>query len=157
MQCLACTMAIRGCNPLRRLMRLIVEAWWSGWMETISGQYCWKMASWILPCRWRKTSGCVAVRSRNGKVFLGITVVTFTLSTARTAWCATGIAGITQEREWHDSGDGLMGSGKSTTLAAMVGYLNQHADAHILTLEDPGRYLTPASECLIQQRESGLH
>ena len=32
---------------------------------------------------------------------------------------------------------GATGSGKSTTLAAMVGYLNQHADAHILTLEDP--------------------
>ncbi len=41
---------------------------------------------------------------------------------------------------------GATGSGKSTTLAAMVGYLNQHADAHILTLEDPVEYLTPASD-----------
>ena len=49
------------------------------------------------------------------------------------------------------------GSGKSTTLAAMVGYLNQHADAHILTLEDPVEYLYTSQRCLIQQREIGLH
>src|SRR5699024_6617280 len=46
---------------------------------------------------------CVRATAR---YFSGITVVTFALSTARTAWCATGIAGITQEREWPDSGDG---------------------------------------------------
>ncbi|MDS1445921.1 type IV pilus twitching motility protein PilT [Shigella boydii] len=39
---------------------------------------------------------------------------------------------------------GATGSGKSTTLAAMVGYLNQHADAHILTLEDPASGLRAA-------------
>ena len=42
-------------------------------------------------------------------------------------------------------------------LAAMVGYLNQHADAHILTLEDPVEYLYASQRCLIQQREIGLH
>ncbi len=39
----------------------------------------------------------------------------------------------------------------------MVGYLNQHADAHILTLEDPVEYLYASQRCLIQQREIGLH
>lgn len=52
---------------------------------------------------------------------------------------------------------GATGSGKSTTLAAMVGYLNQHADAHILTLEDPVEYIYASQRCLIQQREIGLH
>ncbi|HCN2796257.1 TPA: type IV pilus twitching motility protein PilT [Escherichia coli] len=52
---------------------------------------------------------------------------------------------------------GATGSGKSTTLTAMVGYLNQHADAHILTLEDPVEYLYASQRCLIQQREIGLH
>lgn len=52
---------------------------------------------------------------------------------------------------------GATGSGKSTTLAAMVGYLNQHADAHILTLEDPVEYLYASQRCLIQQREIGLN
>ncbi len=51
---------------------------------------------------------------------------------------------------------GATGSGKSTTLAAMVGYLNQHAIAHILTLEDPVIYYA-SQRCLIQQREIGLH
>ncbi|MFO6426229.1 PilT/PilU family type 4a pilus ATPase [Escherichia coli] len=52
---------------------------------------------------------------------------------------------------------GATGSGKSTTLAAMVGYLDRHADAHILTLEDPVEYLYASRRCLIQQREIGLH
>ena len=125
---------------------------------TISGQYCWRMVQLDFCCvaggkpavAWQ----CVRATAR---YFSGITVVTFAPSTARTAWCATGIAGITQEREWPDSGDGGDGSGKSTTLAAMVGYLNQHADAHILTLEDPVEYLYTSQRCLIQQREIGLH
>ncbi|MGQ7189794.1 ATPase, T2SS/T4P/T4SS family, partial [Escherichia sp. HC-CC] len=61
--------------------------------------------------------------------------------------CANGLILVT----------GATGSGKSTTLAAMVGYLNQHADAHILTLEDPVEYLYASQRCLIQQREIGLH
>ncbi|POT56720.1 type IV pili twitching motility protein PilT [Citrobacter amalonaticus] len=52
---------------------------------------------------------------------------------------------------------GATGSGKSTTLAAMVGYLNQHIDGHILTLEDPIEYLYTSQRCLIQQREIGVH
>ncbi|EFQ7997136.1 type IV pilus twitching motility protein PilT [Salmonella enterica] len=52
---------------------------------------------------------------------------------------------------------GATGSGKSTTLAAMVGYLNQHADKHILTLEDPIEYRYASQRCLIQQREIGQH
>ncbi len=52
---------------------------------------------------------------------------------------------------------GATGCGKSTTLAAMVGYLNQHADKHILTLEDPIEYRYTSKRCLIQQREIGQH
>ena len=52
---------------------------------------------------------------------------------------------------------GATGSGKSTTLAAMVEYLNQHIEGHILTLEDPVEYLYTSQRCLIQQREIGLH
>lgn len=52
---------------------------------------------------------------------------------------------------------GATGSGKSTTLAAMVGYLNQHLDGHILTLEDPIEFIHPPAKCLIQQREVGAH
>ncbi|WP_417314964.1 type IV pilus twitching motility protein PilT [Enterobacter sp.] len=52
---------------------------------------------------------------------------------------------------------GATGSGKSTTLAAMVDYLNQHYDGHILTLEDPVEFIYQSQCCLIQQREVGQH
>ncbi|MDA8503580.1 type IV pilus twitching motility protein PilT [Citrobacter sp. Awk 2] len=52
---------------------------------------------------------------------------------------------------------GATGSGKSTTLAAMVEHLNQHVGGHILTLEDPIEYRYTSQRCLIQQREVGAH
>ncbi|CBG91709.1 type IV pilus twitching motility protein PilT [Citrobacter rodentium] len=52
---------------------------------------------------------------------------------------------------------GATGSGKSTTLAAMVEWLNRHRDGHILTLEDPIEYRYASQRCLIQQREVGVH
>lgn len=52
---------------------------------------------------------------------------------------------------------GATGSGKSTTLAAMVDHLNQHLAGHILTLEDPVEFLHTSGGCLIQQREVGEH
>lgn len=52
---------------------------------------------------------------------------------------------------------GATGSGKSTTLAAMVDYLNHHFSGHILTLEDPVEFLHTSGQCLISQREVGQH
>lgn len=52
---------------------------------------------------------------------------------------------------------GATGSGKSTTLAAMVNELNRTLSGHILTLEDPIEYLYASDKCLIQQREIGTH
>nr|WP_318383026.1 type IV pilus twitching motility protein PilT [uncultured Enterobacter sp.] len=52
---------------------------------------------------------------------------------------------------------GATGSGKSTTLAAMVDALNHHLHGHILTLEDPVEYVHHSAQCLIQQREIGPH
>jgi len=61
----------------------------------------------------------------------------------------------------HDNGlilvTGATGSGKSTTLAAMVDFLNHHSDGHILTLEDPVEFIHQSKRCLVQQREIGLH
>lgn len=50
---------------------------------------------------------------------------------------------------------GATGSGKSTTLAAMVNHLNQQREGHILTLEDPVEFVHQSERCLIQQREIG--
>ncbi len=50
---------------------------------------------------------------------------------------------------------GPTGSGKSTTLAAMIDYMNKHRNAHILTLEDPIEYLHRHGKSMINQREIG--
>jgi twitching motility protein PilT len=50
---------------------------------------------------------------------------------------------------------GDTGSGKSTTLAAMIEAMNQRYKKHILTLEDPVEYRFESKECLIEQRELG--
>ena len=50
---------------------------------------------------------------------------------------------------------GPTGSGKSTTLAAMLRYINTTQRAHILTLEDPIEYIHPHINCLVNQREMG--
>lgn len=51
---------------------------------------------------------------------------------------------------------GAAGSGKSTTLAAMLDYRNQAATGHILTIEDPIEFLHPHRKCVVDQREVGL-
>ena len=52
---------------------------------------------------------------------------------------------------------GPTGSGKSTTLAAMVDVLNQNQPKHIVTIEDPIEFVHTPQRCLIQQREVGVH
>ena len=52
---------------------------------------------------------------------------------------------------------GATGSGKSTTLAAMVDAINRQQARHILTLEDPIEFIHHSQQSLIQQREVGLH
>ena len=50
---------------------------------------------------------------------------------------------------------GPTGSGKSTTLVAMIDYLNDNAHGHILTVEDPIEFVHESKKCLINQREVG--
>lgn len=52
---------------------------------------------------------------------------------------------------------GPTGSGKSTTLAAMVNEINENRRRHIITIEDPIEYIHQSKECLIHQRELGAH
>src|SRR5213076_1783041 len=51
---------------------------------------------------------------------------------------------------------GGTGSGKSTTLAAMIGYRNENSHGHIITIEDPVEYVHPHRKCIITQREVGV-
>jgi len=50
---------------------------------------------------------------------------------------------------------GPTGSGKSTTVAAMIDYLNENAARNVITIEDPIEYLHPNKRCLIAQRDLG--
>jgi twitching motility protein PilT len=52
---------------------------------------------------------------------------------------------------------GPTGSGKSTTLAAMINYINENEYGHILTIEDPIEFVHESKKCLINQREVGPH
>jgi twitching motility protein PilT len=52
---------------------------------------------------------------------------------------------------------GKTGSGKSTTLAAMIDDINHREKGHILTIEDPIEFVHPRKNCLVSQREVGLH
>ena len=66
-------------------------------------------------------------------------------------------------RELCDKEKGLVlvtgptGSGKSTTLAAMIDYLNDTFEGHILTIEDPIEFVHKSKKCLVSQRELGPH
>ncbi len=59
----------------------------------------------------------------------------------------------------HDQGmillAGVTGSGKSTTIASMLDYINHHYRKHVLTLEDPIEFVFTEDKCLINQREIG--
>ena len=52
---------------------------------------------------------------------------------------------------------GKTGSGKSTTLAAMIDEINRRMKGHIITIEDPIEFVHTAKSCLISQREIGVH
>jgi len=51
---------------------------------------------------------------------------------------------------------GATGTGKSSTLAAMIGHRNRHSDGHIITIEDPIEYVHEHAGCIITQREVGV-
>ena len=52
---------------------------------------------------------------------------------------------------------GPTGSGKSTTLATLIDYINQNRSDHLITIEDPVEFVHPNKKCLVNQREVGTH
>ena len=51
---------------------------------------------------------------------------------------------------------GATGSGKSTTLASMIGYRNENSHGHIVTIEDPVEFVHPHRNCIVTHREVGV-
>ena len=70
------------------------------------------------------------------------------------------LPGIMEELCKHDQGmvllAGVTGSGKTTTIASMLNWINANYRKHILTLEDPIEFMYSEDKCLINQREVGL-
>src|SRR4029077_12013552 len=52
---------------------------------------------------------------------------------------------------------GPTGSGKTTTLAAVLNHINEARKGHIVTIEDPIEFAHPRKSCLVSQREIGIH
>ncbi len=67
------------------------------------------------------------------------------------------LAGIVNEQQGLVLICGPAGSGKSTTLTALVNLINESRYDHIITLEDPVEFVHPFKNCLIDQREVGVH
>jgi twitching motility protein PilT len=67
-----------------------------------------------------------------------------------------GIRRLTDEHRGLVLVTGATGSGKTTTLAAMIDYLNRSRQQHIVTIEDPIEILHPDHSCIVNQREIGL-
>jgi twitching motility protein PilT len=67
-----------------------------------------------------------------------------------------GVAALAEEHRGLVLVTGATGSGKSTTLAAIVGHINATRRQHIVTIEDPIEFIHDDRECIVNQREVGL-
>ncbi len=77
--------------------------------------------------------------------------------TAEQLGLSPGIMRLTEYKKGLVLVTGPTGSGKSTTLAAMIDHLNNTRKEHIITIEDPVEFVHPAKKCLVNQREVHQH
>ena len=66
-------------------------------------------------------------------------------------------SGHGREARWQSRCRWFTGSGKSTTLAAVVDLINRNRSDHIITIEDPVEFVHASKGCLVHQREVGSH
>ncbi len=93
---------------------------------------------------------------QRGQVAMSVRYVKFQIPTIEQLCLPPIIGQLAMEKRGLILAVGAAGAGKSTTLAAMLEYRNQHAEGHILTVEDPIEYLHKHRKCIINQREIGL-
>ena len=77
--------------------------------------------------------------------------------TAEQLGLAPAIVGLAERRTGLVLVTGPTGSGKSTTLAAMLDHINRSRESHILTIEDPVEFVHKPRKCQITHREVGMH
>ncbi len=93
---------------------------------------------------------------QQGKVGLVMRVIPSTLPTIDSLGLPTVLKDITMTKRGLCIVVGATGSGKSTTLAAMVDWRNENTHGHIITVEDPVEFVHPHKNCVVTQREVGL-
>ena len=96
-----------------------------------------------------------AFRQR-GSVSLVIRAIPFTIRTLEELELPPVIRELAEEERGIVLVTGTTGSGKSTTLAAMIDHINATTARHIVTIEDPIEFLHPDKRSLINQREVGM-
>jgi twitching motility protein PilT len=103
----------------------------------------------------RRTRFRVNVFSQRGSYSIVLRVIPNTVPTVEQLGIPTQLNEITGERNGIVLLTGPTGSGKSTTLAAIINKLNKDKAVHIITIEDPIEYLHPHQKATINQREVG--
>ncbi len=93
---------------------------------------------------------------QQGQVGLVLRTIPGTLPTLEGLGLPTVLKDITLSKRGLVIVVGATGSGKSTTLAAMVDHRNTHSHGHIVTVEDPIEFVHPHKNCIVTQREVGL-
>jgi len=98
----------------------------------------------------------VAIFKQRGYVGIVLRLIPFRLMTFEEIGLSTHI----QQLLWRPRGlilvTGPTGSGKSTTLATMINYINENRDVHIITIEDPIEYFHEHKRSVVTQRELGV-
>lgn len=93
---------------------------------------------------------------QQGKVGMVLRTITSTIPTFEDLRLPSQIKEVAMTKRGLVIMVGATGSGKSTTLAAMVGHRNANSYGHIITIEDPIEYVHPHGNCIITQREIGI-
>ncbi|HEX7284032.1 MAG TPA: type IV pilus twitching motility protein PilT [Vicinamibacterales bacterium] len=96
------------------------------------------------------------VFQQRGTVGLVLRVIPVKIMTVRELGLPVVLEKIAQEQRGLILCTGTTGSGKSTSLAAMIDYINMTRTAHVITIEDPIEYLHRDNRCIINQREIGV-
>ncbi|MCA9563147.1 MAG: type IV pilus twitching motility protein PilT [Myxococcales bacterium] len=93
---------------------------------------------------------------QRGTVGMVLRVIPARIQTVRELMLPTVLEKICEERRGLVLCTGTTGSGKSTSLAAMIDHINTYRNEHIITIEDPIEFLHKDKNCVISQREVGF-
>jgi twitching motility protein PilU len=93
---------------------------------------------------------------QQGKVGMVMRTIPATLPTIDSLGLPSVLKDVTMTKRGLVILVGATGSGKSTSLAAMVDHRNEHSFGHIITIEDPVEFVHPHKNCVVTQREVGL-